>query len=59
MTEENILLEPQTIPSFEQAGYQLPDFELEEGEIHYVDLSDEYFDLLEPEEHPDAPSHAL
>jgi hypothetical protein len=47
MTEENDILEPQTIPRFEQAGFQLPDFETEPYS-EYIDLSDEYFELIYP-----------
>jgi hypothetical protein len=49
MTTNNDNLDAPEIPKFERAGFQLPDFELEEGEIHYVDLSDEYFEFSEPD----------
>lgn len=45
MTTNNDNLDEPKIPKFERAGFQLPDFELEEGEIRYVDLSDEYFEF--------------
>jgi len=50
MTQKDDNLEAPEIPRFERAGFQLPDFELEEGEIHYIDLSDEYFEMA-PLEH--------
>lgn len=45
MNMDNNNLDEPKIPKFEQVGFQLPDFELEEGEIHYIDLSDEYFEF--------------
>ena len=45
MTINDSSLDAPKIPRFERAGFQLPDFELEEGEIHYIDLSDEYFEF--------------
>ena len=51
MNKENNSLDAPEIPRFERVGHlhELPDFELEEGEQAYVDLSDEYFELGEPE----------
>ena len=49
MNRENDNLDAPQIPIFERVGHQheLPDFELEEGQTAYVDLSDEYFETLD------------
>lgn len=51
MNKEDYNLDVPQIPRFERVGHQheLPDFELEEGESSYVDLSDEYFEFAELE----------
>lgn len=47
MTLENDNLDAPHIPAFERAGFQLPDFETEPY-LEYIDLSDEYFELISP-----------
>lgn len=43
---DNFTFTTDNLPKFERIGhrFELPDFELEEGETHYIDLSDEYFE---------------
>ena len=50
MTPENDNLEAPEIEKFEQAGFQLPEFETEAYSI-YIDLSDEYFELSTVDPH--------
>lgn len=53
MTTDSDNLDAPKIPKFERLGFQLPDFELEEGEIHYVDLNDLHFEFSEHDFSPE------